>query len=84
MSWVLEIHGRVVTADQLLPGLSVLELLELVGACSPSSVRVMVSGQSDLTGVIQRKKLEAIDRLLRKPWDGEELKTALRSLLART
>jgi diguanylate cyclase len=84
VTWVLENHARVVIADQRMPGMSGLELLELIRACSPSTVRVMLSGQSDLSGVLQRKKLEAIDRMLRKPWDGDELKSALRSLLLQT
>ena len=84
VTWVLEKRARLVIADQRMPGMSGLEVLELVRACSPSTVRVMLSGQTDLSGVLKRTKLEAIDRLLRKPWDADELKDTLRSLLART
>jgi DNA-binding NtrC family response regulator len=83
VTWVLENRARVVIADQRMPGMSGLELLELVRNCSPSTARVMLSGQTDLSGVLQRTKLEAIDRLVRKPWDGEELKDTLRSLVSR-
>jgi DNA-binding NtrC family response regulator len=81
MTWVLEKRARIVIVDQRMPGMSGLELLELVRSCSPSTARVMLTGQSDLSGVLKRTKLEAIDRLLRKPWDGDELKGTLRSLL---
>ena len=83
VTWVLETRARVVIADQRMPGMSGLELLELVRNCSPSTARVMLSGQTDLTGILTRSRLEAIDRLVRKPWDGDELRDTLRTLVAR-
>jgi len=83
MAWILEKKASLVIADQRMPGMSGLDLLELVRACSPSTVRVMLSGQSDLTGILQRKRIEAIEWMLRKPWDGEEVKATLRGLLSR-
>jgi diguanylate cyclase len=83
VAWVLANQARVVVADQRMPGMSGLELLELVRACSPSTARVMLSGQTDLTGILKRSTLEAIDRLVRKPWDGDELKNTLRTLVTR-
>ena len=82
VAWVLEKRARILIADQRMPGMSGLELLEVVKVCSPTTARVMLSGHTDLTGVIKRSKLEAIDRLVRKPWDGDELKGTLRTLLA--
>jgi DNA-binding NtrC family response regulator len=83
MAWILEKKASLVIADQRMPAMPGLDLLELVRACSPSTVRVMLSGQTDLTAVLKRNRIEAIEWLLRKPWDGDELKTALRGLLAR-
>ena len=83
VAWVLVNQARVVIADQRMPGMTGLELLELVRACSPTTVRVMLSGQTDLTGILKRTTLEAIDRLVRKPWDGDELKNTLRTLVTR-
>lgn len=83
MTWILEKKASLVIADQRMPGMSGLDLLELVRACSPSTVRVMLSGQSDLTGILKRRRIEAIEWMLRKPWDGEEVKATLRGLLSR-
>lgn len=83
MTWILEKKASLVIADQRMPGMSGLDLLQLVRACSPSTVRVMLSGQSDLTGILKRKRIEAIECMLRKPWDGEEVKATLRGLLSR-
>jgi DNA-binding NtrC family response regulator len=83
VTWVLEQRARVVIADQRMPGMSGLQLLERVRSCSPSTVRVMLSGHSDLTHVLHRTKIEAIERLVRKPWDPDELKVTLRELVSR-
>src|SRR5579859_2290779 len=83
MTLILEKKASLVIADQRMPAMSGLGLLEQVRACSPSTVRVMLSGQSDLTGILKRKRIEAIEWMLRKPWDGQEVKTTLRGLLSR-
>ncbi|HZE96121.1 MAG TPA: response regulator [Planctomycetota bacterium] len=83
MTWVLDRKAWLLIADQRMPSMSGLDLLEMVQQCSPSTIRVMLSGQTDLTGVLKRSRIEAIEWLLRKPWDDEELKSVLRTLLAR-
>ena len=81
LDWVLIRKARIVLADQRMPVVTGLEFLDLVKACSPSTIRIMITGQSDLTGILQRKKLESIQKLIRKPWDDGQLKATLRGLL---
>ena len=81
IDWVFERQASLFLADQRMPSVTGLELLELVMKCSPSTVRVMLTGQSDLSGILSTTKIEAIERLIRKPWDAEELKRTLRQLL---
>lgn len=81
MAWVLEMKARVVIADQRMPTMSGLQLLEMVQACSPETSRVMLTGQSDLTGILKRTTLEAVEQLVRKPWEPDELKRLVRRLL---
>ncbi|HVE42656.1 MAG TPA: response regulator [Planctomycetota bacterium] len=81
VTWVLEKKARVLIADQRMPSMTGLQLLEIVRACSPETARVMLTGQSDLTGVMKVRSLEAISRLVRKPWEPEELKGLVRELL---
>jgi len=83
VAWILLRKASLVLADQRMPSISGLELLEIVRLCSPSTVRVMISGHTDLTGVLKRTRIEAIERLVRKPWDGEDLKRVLRELLSK-
>ena len=81
LAWVVDRRAALVIADQRMPGISGLEVLETVRLCSPETVRVLLTAQSDLTEVLQVRGIDAIDRLVRKPWDGEELKKLLRLLL---
>ena len=81
MTWVLEKKARVLIADQRMPSMSGLQLLEIVRACSPETARVMLTGQSDLTGILKRRSIEAIELVVRKPWEPEELKSVVRKLL---
>lgn len=83
LDWILQKHASMIIADQRMPSMSGLDLLEMVKLCSPSTVRVMLTGHSDLTGVMRIKKIDAIQHFLRKPWDCEELKHCLRELLRR-
>ncbi|HLY09507.1 MAG TPA: response regulator [Planctomycetota bacterium] len=81
LDWILQKHASMIIADQRMPSMSGLDLLEIVRHCSPSTVRVMLTAHSELTGIMKIKKIDAIQRLLRKPWDSEELKHCLRELL---
>ena len=83
MTWILERKARVVIADQRMPSMSGLQLLEMVHACSPETARVMLTGQSDLTGILKRRSLEAVEHLVRKPWEPEEFRNTVRRLLDR-
>jgi response regulator RpfG family c-di-GMP phosphodiesterase len=81
MTWVLERKARILIADQRMPSMTGLQLLEMVRACSPETVRVMLTGQSDLTEIMRRKAIEAVEHLVRKPWEPDELKGIVRKLL---
>jgi len=83
MTWVLERKAHLVIADQRMPSMTGLQLLEMVKAISPETIRVMLTGQSDLTSIMRRQSLEAVEHLVRKPWEPEELKVVVRKLLGR-
>jgi response regulator RpfG family c-di-GMP phosphodiesterase len=83
MTWVLERKAQVLIADQRMPRMSGLALLELVQACSPGTARVMLSGHTDLTGILKRTALDAIERMVRKPWEPEALKGLVREMVGR-
>jgi DNA-binding response OmpR family regulator len=83
LAWILERKADLVIADQRMPSMTGLELLEEVRSRSPSTVRVMLSANTGLTRIMNRAEIPTIERIVRKPWDGDELKIALRELLSR-
>jgi CheY-like chemotaxis protein len=72
-----------VIADQRMPGMSGTDLLEEVRLISEDSVRVILSGFSDLNMMMDVLYQGRIYLYLKKPWDEEHLLGALRQSVLR-
>lgn len=74
--------------DFQMPDINGLELLEKVRSISPNSVRIILSGQIDLSSVSDGLNNSLIHKLLLKPWSNEGLQIqilealSLRSLIS--
>jgi serine/threonine-protein kinase len=68
---------HVVVSDQRMPGLTGVELLRKVRAIAPDTVRILLTGYTDLAALVGSINEGEIFRFVKKPWDGDELKTAL-------
>lgn len=64
----------VVLADQTMPEMTGLELLERVRDVSPDTVRALLSGQLDLESLSEAVNRQLVHRIFLKPWDNEYLK----------
>jgi signal transduction histidine kinase len=71
----------VLLADQRMPGMTGLELLEQVQAQFPQTVRMLVTAYSDLNTAIDAINRGRVRRYLRKPWDHDELHATLAEAL---
>jgi two-component system, NtrC family, sensor kinase len=67
----------VLLADQRMPGITGLELLERVQTEFPQTVRMLVTAYSDLQTAIDAINRGRVRRYLRKPWDHDELHATL-------
>jgi DNA-binding NtrC family response regulator len=78
----LDILGRtdvqVVLSDQRMPGISGTELLSRVKDMYPKTVRIVLSGYTDLAAVTAAINQGAIYKFLTKPWDDEDLRLQIR------
>lgn len=78
----LEILGQhpvgVIVSDQRMPGMTGSEFLERAKELRPESVRIMLSGYTDLQSVTDAINRGAIYRFLTKPWDDELLRDNIR------
>ena len=64
----------VVLSDQRMPGMTGVEFLSQVKERWPDTVRIMLSGYTDLKSVTDAINEGAIYRFLTKPWDDEQLR----------
>lgn len=71
----------VLLTDQRMPGMTGIELAEKVRDEFPDTIRMLITAYSDLSVAIEAINRGHIRRYLRKPWDGRELKAALREAL---
>jgi response regulator RpfG family c-di-GMP phosphodiesterase len=63
-----------VVTDQRMPEMSGLELLRHIKEIDPSTVRILVTGYSDINVVIQALNEGLVWRYVTKPWDHGELR----------
>jgi DNA-binding NtrC family response regulator len=61
-----------------------LELLQLVRVLYPRTTRLLVTGNTDVQVAIRALNEGAVHRFFLKPWDDEQLVTALQIALRRT
>lgn len=75
----LEIFKRgesidVIVSDQRMPGMLGVELLKEVKRISPNTVRILLTGYSDLDAIIDSVNAGEIFRYINKPWQSQKLK----------
>lgn len=71
-----EVH--VVISDQRMPDISGTEFLSQVRSLYPDTVRLVLSGYTDLRTVTEAINRGAIYKFLTKPWDDQELRREIR------
>lgn len=73
---------QVIVSDQRMPGMSGTELLDKVKTLYPGTIRVILSGYTDLNVITDSVNRGAVFRFLTKPWDDDELRTQIRGAFA--
>jgi response regulator RpfG family c-di-GMP phosphodiesterase len=72
-------HVQVIISDQRMPEMSGVEFLSKVKDLYPQTVRMVLSGYSELTAVTGAINQGAIWKYISKPWDDESLLQEVRS-----
>jgi two-component system probable response regulator PhcQ len=67
----------VLITDQKMPGVTGLELLEAVAELQPDTVRVLISGFTDVPEITRALSLTRIHNFVLKPIDSEQLVEAI-------
>lgn len=68
---------QVVISDQMMPGLTGIDLLKLVRVRHPSAVRVMLTGDEDPETTLRSINESEVYRFIRKPWNNRDLRTII-------
>ena len=74
LDWVRQQTVHVVVSDQKMPQMRGAELLGRIRECSPHSMRILLTGYSELDAVVASVNEGEIFRFINKPWDAEELR----------
>ncbi|PIO48049.1 MAG: response regulator [[Chlorobium] sp. 445] len=64
----------IIISDQRMPGMLGVELLREVCRISPNTVRILLTGYSDLDAIIESVNAGEIFRYINKPWQSNKLK----------
>ncbi len=64
----------ILVSDQRMPGMTGVELLRQVRADSPRTVRMLLTGYSDLAALVGSINEGEVFRFVRKPWDNDEIR----------
>lgn len=75
-----EVH--IIMTDQRMPNVTGVELLEKVKSRSPKAVRLLFTGYADLESIIAAINQGHVYHFLKKPWQPEELLSAVRTAAA--
>jgi response regulator RpfG family c-di-GMP phosphodiesterase len=75
-----EVH--IIMTDQRMPHITGVELLAKVKARSPNAIRLLFTGYADLESIISAINQGHVYHFLKKPWQPEELLTAVRTAAA--
>lgn len=68
-------HGpKIILSDQRMPDLSGLELLRKIKEINPDTVRILVTGYSDINVVVAALNEGLVWKYVAKPWVHEELR----------
>ena len=68
---------HVIVSDQRMPGMLGIDLLAQVAHDSPDTVRLLLTGYSDLEAIVGSVNRGEVFRFLSKPWNQDEMRTAL-------
>jgi DNA-binding NtrC family response regulator len=72
---------EVLVSDQRMPEMLGTELLRLAKEVSPDTMRLLLTGYSDLTAIVGSINEGEIFRYINKPWNNEEIKETIASAM---
>jgi serine/threonine-protein kinase len=82
IDFVTKFRPHVVVSDQRMPEMTGVELLRQVKIASPQTVRMLLTGYSDLAAIVGSLNDGEVYRFVSKPWDNEEIQKTIAEAVA--
>jgi serine/threonine-protein kinase len=73
LEFVRKFQPHVVVSDQRMPEMTGVELLRRVKGMAPNTVRMLLTGYSDLAAIVGSINDGEVFRFISKPWDNQEI-----------
>jgi serine/threonine-protein kinase len=73
LEFVRKFQPHVVVSDQRMPEMTGVELLRQVKEMAPATVRLLLTGYSDLAAIVGSVNEGEVFRFVSKPWDNQEI-----------
>jgi serine/threonine-protein kinase len=77
LEMVKQFQPHVVVSDQRMPEMTGVELLRQVKELAPSSVRLLLTGYSDLAAIVGSVNEGEVFRFVSKPWDNQDIQNTI-------
>jgi eukaryotic-like serine/threonine-protein kinase len=77
-----QFHVHVVVSDQRMPEMTGVEFLRRAKRVSPNTVRILLTGFSDLSAIIESVNDGEVYRFLNKPWGNQEIQAVIADALS--
>jgi response regulator RpfG family c-di-GMP phosphodiesterase/tRNA A-37 threonylcarbamoyl transferase component Bud32 len=77
LEFIRKFRIPVIVSDQRMPGMTGVELLRKSVEASPDSVRILLTGYSDLASIVGSINDGEVYRFISKPWDNQELQSVI-------
>jgi putative two-component system response regulator len=74
---------NVLITDQQMPGIKGIDIIKQARKISPQTVRIMITGYSDIDITISAINEGEIHRYIAKPWDNDQFKQVVKNALAK-
>lgn len=78
-----EERPELILSDQRMAGMTGIEMLKVMSEREPGTVRILITGYSDIDAVIEAVNHKLLDRYVTKPWDNDELMEIVKEGAAR-
>lgn len=67
----------VIVTDNMMPGMTGIDLLSQVRERSPRTIRILLTGHADMNAAIRAINAGEVYKFITKPWDEEDLRTVI-------